>query len=177
LDVYAEACHLLDSAGVRYVVIGAMGVNLHSAPRAPVVLTEDLDLLLPADPAQLRRAVVSLSGAGFLLEARGEPLVGDDAVILAGIARARARVRATKDESAVDLALEAAGLLFEDVWARHVVRRIDGTQVRVAPLPDIVRSKMHANRLKDRLFLATYADRLAELMREAGVEPPPELLG
>jgi hypothetical protein len=49
--------------------------------------------------------------------------------------------------------------------------------VRVAPLQDIVRSKMLANRLKDRLFLATYADRLAELMREEGVEPPPDLLG
>jgi hypothetical protein len=47
--------------------------------------------------------------------------------------------------------------------------------VRVAPLVDIVRSKMLANRLKDRLFLATYADRLAELMRDAGLEPPPEL--
>jgi hypothetical protein len=177
VDVYAEACSLLEEADVRYLVIGVMGINLHSTRGAAIALTEDCDLLLPPEPEPHRRAAAALAGAGFLLEAGGEPLVGNDAVVLAGIVNARARVRATKDLSTVDLTLQAAGLDFDDLWPRHTRRRLDGTAVRVAPLQDIVRSKMLANRLKDRLFLATYADRLAELMREEGVEPPPDLLG
>ena len=175
MDVYAEACNLLEAADVRYLVIGGMGINLHSTGGGPILLTEDCDLLLPRKLDNLQRAVDALQRAGFGFQAGGEPLRPGDEVILRGILRAQACIRVTKDGSIIDLPLSATGLDFEVLWARHTRRRIDGSSVRVAPLADIVRSKMEANRPKDRLFLETYRDRVAEMLRNQRVEPPPEL--
>lgn len=175
MDVYAEACSLLDAAQVRYLVIGGMGANLHMTDRGVIVLTEDCDLLIPPELEGLQRAVHVLKGAGFELECGGEPLVDDDVVILQGVLRGRVRIRALKDGAPIDLPLQAAGLDFESCWKRHTRRRMDGALVRVAPLADIVRSKLQANRPKDRLFLETYRDRLAEMMRDAKADIPPDL--
>jgi hypothetical protein len=179
LDVYAEACGELEAAGARYLVIGGMGINLHRVGSGPLLTTEDIDLLLPPDAGNRRRATEALRAAGFELSAGGEPFIvgadGDDSLVR-GVVRARACVRAVKDGVPVDLPLEAAGMEFEACWARQVRRTLGSVEVRVASLRDIVTSKLIANRDKDRVFLESFRDRLAQLIRQQGEEPPPGLV-
>jgi hypothetical protein len=65
---------------------------------------------------------------------------------------------------AVDLSLVMAGFTFARVWRRRRVFRVNGVDVPVARLADIVTSKAAAGRLKDRLFLATHAEALEHLV-------------
>ncbi len=176
VDVYAEACRRLDEAGARYLLIGGMGINLHLTEQGVIVLTEDCDLLLPAELENLDRAARALCAAGFALHAGGEPLVSPDRAVLAGILRQQATIRASKEGAPVDLPLRAEAIEFESAWERQVRRRLDGASVRLAPLVDIVRSKLALNRSKDRVFLEMLRDRLPEIFAQAGQSPPEGLL-
>jgi hypothetical protein len=179
LDVYTEACGTLEAATVRYLMIGGMGINLHRVGSGPLITTEDIDLLLPLDAANHRRATRALTAAGFGLSVGGEPYVvadAEDDAVVRGVVRARACVRAVKDGVPVDLPLEAAGIEFEACWRRQVRRTLGSVEVRVASLRDIVTSKLIVNRDKDRVFLEAFRDRLAQLIREQGEEPPPGLV-
>lgn len=58
-----------------------------------------------------------------------------------------------------------AGFTFDEVWPRRRVFTVEGVDVPVASLKDIVASKAAAGRPKDRLFLATHEEALRELGR------------
>jgi hypothetical protein len=57
-----------------------------------------------------------------------------------------------------------AGFEFETVWREHRVFTDGGVELPVARLLHIVTSKALAGRPKDRLFLATHAEALRELL-------------
>lgn len=65
---------------------------------------------------------------------------------------------------------------FEDVWDRRRIFVVDGVEVPVASLVDIVASKEQADRPKDRLFLATLKEELRQVLEAekgpGGSEPP-----
>lgn len=165
MDEYEQVLRSLRERGVRFLVVGVFGINLHAGPHGPVISTKDCALLLPADPTQLGWALDELSGLGFELEAGGEPLTHGDPVLLAGIVRSRACVRATRDELAFDLPLEIAGASFDELWSRRSMFELAGAEVPVAPLDAMLRSKQLADRPKDRLFLETYRSELEDLLR------------
>lgn len=157
---YLRVCGALAKAKVRYVMVGAFGINLLSGPRGPVLATEDCDLFLPARSEQLARAVTTLLRLGFSIEAGDEPLVGGDPVVLAGIVRARACVRAVKGSMRIDLPLEIAGFDHAALWRRRRLVKIKGVTVRIAPIDALLTSKRLANRPKDRAFLEMYFDEI-----------------
>ena len=78
----------------------------------------------------------------------------------------RALVRGQLRDVVVDLSFVMAGFDFEDVWARRRRFRVQGIEVPVAALSDIVRSKAAVGRPKDRLFLAAHEDALRQLLGE-----------
>jgi len=57
-----------------------------------------------------------------------------------------------------------AGFEFADVWAKRRTFKVQGVDVPVAALSDIVSSKAAAGRPKDQLFLATHEDALRQLL-------------
>jgi hypothetical protein len=78
----------------------------------------------------------------------------------------RTLIRATDDgELAVDLTLVMAGFEFDEVWRERRIFRMGQTDIPVARLEHIVRSKHAAGRDKDRLFLATHRDALEQMLR------------
>lgn len=162
---YAEVCRRLRLARVPYVIVGVFGASLHAQRAGLVVTTADCDILLPADVKVLGRANRVLRGLGFELEAGVEPLPDDDPVVLAGVVRARACLRAFREKAQVDLPLQIAGYEFADLWPKRRRFRLQGVEVNVASLEHILRSKELAGRPKDRLFLATYKDALEQLLR------------
>ncbi len=163
---YRMAIGALSNAGVRFVLIGVAGANYYAVPRVDLFATQDRDLFLPLDAANLLGAWQALSASGWSLWAGDEPL-GEplDLELAEQVVRRRAAVQATSgDGLTIDLTLVMAGFEFEEVWAERRVFTIEGHEVPVARLTHIVESKRQAGRKKDLLFLATHDEELRALL-------------
>lgn len=165
MDPYVEVCARFEAAGLRYLIVGAFGINLYAGQVGLVITTGDCDLLIPADVASLSTALRTLRDLHFSLEAGDEPLPDEDPVVLAGIVRARACVRASREDARIDLPLEISGASFDALWSSHRRFSVEGTTLRVAPLGDLIRSKQLAGRPKDRAFLEAHRAALEEMLR------------
>lgn len=161
-DPFVGALVALARAGVEFIVVGVGGVNFYARDASQVLVTADLDLLLPRRANALRSALAALAAAGFSFEAGGEPFLdrGDDAV-LANVARAGASLVARSEDGAhLDLMLSMTGFEFEDLAADAVSFRVGDLEVKVGRLEKLLRSKELSGRAKDLEFLRLYATRL-----------------
>lgn len=164
-DEFRAVVHELGKRSVRFAVIGVAGANYFASAAGAIFTTQDRDLFLPPDPDNLMRAWDACEAAGLTLWAGDEPLdMPHDRVIADAVVSRRALTRATRDDLQIDLTLVMAGFEFEHVWSerRHFV--VDGVDIPVARLAHIVESKAAAGREKDRLFLATHAEALRQLL-------------
>lgn len=156
----------LQRAGVRFVLIGTWGANLHARDATAVFTTFDFDLFLPPEPDTLLGTWRVCEELGLSLHVAGEPLdrPRDRALAEQAIAH-RATVRATAQSGlAVDLTLVMTAFDFEEVWRNRRVFAMDGFDVPVARLRHIIESKGATAREKDRLFLATHRAALREML-------------
>jgi hypothetical protein len=160
-DLHARSC--------RFVVIGVWGVNYYASGGGTSFRTQDRDLFLPLDAENLVAAWASCEAAGLELFAAREPLDQPrDLWLGRRVVERRALTQATDGaDLRVDLALTMAGLDFESVWRERRTFDVHGVSVPVARLRHIVESKAAAGREKDRLFLATHAEALRELLGES----------
>jgi predicted pyridoxine 5'-phosphate oxidase superfamily flavin-nucleotide-binding protein len=148
------------------VVIGVSGVNHYAQTAGLVFATQDRDLFLPLDPDNALRAWQTCRDEGLELWCNDEPLGKPmDRILAEQVISRRALVRAEGQGLLVDLSLVMAGFAFDDVWPRRRVFKVEGVEIPVASLKDIVASKAAAGRPKDRLFLATHEEALRELGR------------
>lgn len=60
--------------GVRYVLTGVSGVNLHAHSAGLVFTTQDRDVMLPPEPENLLLAWQACESCGLELSSSGEPL-------------------------------------------------------------------------------------------------------
>ena len=80
---FAQALAALAGAEVDSVIVGVGGINFYARDGAEAFATLDVDILLPPEPAQLRRALNALAARGFSFQAEGEPFLnGEDDAIL-----------------------------------------------------------------------------------------------
>ena len=164
-DEFRGLVHELGRNSVRFTVIGVAGANYFASAAGAVFTTQDRDLFLPPDSDNLMRAWETCEAVGFTLWAGDEPLdVPHDRVIADAVVARRALTRATRNDLQVDLTLVMGSFEFEHVWGerRHFV--VEGVDIPVARLAHIVESKAAAGREKDRLFLATHAEALRQLL-------------
>ncbi len=154
----------LREAAVRYVVIGVWGANYYT--RGSLFMTEDQDLFLPLDADNLLRAWHVADSLGLELHSNDEPLdMPRDIDLAHAVVDRCALVGVTDgDQLDVDLTLVMAGFEFETVWARRRRFVVEGVDLQVASLADIVASKANAGRPKDKLFLATHSAALSKLL-------------
>jgi hypothetical protein len=141
--------------------------NLYARDITYAFATKDQDLFLPPDPENLVRAWQACEQLGLELFCGTEPLDRPhDLFVARAVVARRALTRATDGrELLVDLTLVMGGFDFEPVWAERRFFRLNGVDVPVARLTHIARSKATAGRPKDRLFLETHKEMLAELIR------------
>lgn len=140
----------LDSAGVRYVVVGGVAVVLHGHAR----LTADLDIAIDLTPDAARAAVAALEGLGL------RPRLP---VAAAGLADPATR-RSWNEERAmqvfsmwdpehplvsVDVFVEEL-IDFEGLWERAPIVDLGGSRPRVASIADLIHLKRLADRPQDR---------------------------
>jgi len=156
----------LDARRVRFLVIGVWGVNCYAKDAGAIFRTLDRDLFLPCDAANLLRAWEACDAAGLEMTCAGEPLDEPRDAWLAGrIVERKALTRATLGtDLVVDLTLVMAGFDFETVWPERRAFVSEGAPLPVARLSHILESKAAAGRDKDRLFLATHAEALRDLL-------------
>jgi len=134
----AEVGRALADAGLETVLIGNAGAALRGAP----VTTIDFDFLFRKTPRNLRKI----------------RHVADSlrATVLRPYYPASDLYRLTRDDDGlqVDFMATVHGLRsFEGVRDRAELLQIGGTTIRVAALPDIIRSKRAAGRARDRAVL------------------------
>ena len=165
-DPFVDLLRALHAHGVRFVLIGVWGANYYAPSGSASFETRDRDLFLPRDPGNLLKAWQASEAAGLSLWAGEEPLDSPrDEELARRVVERQALVRATgTGDLEVDLTLVMAGFDFETVWRDRRVFVIEGTDIPVARLTHIIESKAAANRDKDRLFLATHAEALRQLL-------------
>lgn len=164
IDDVLAVCRAFEEAAVRYLVIGVFGIHLHVLRRGgEAIPTEDCDLMLPRDATTLGSALRILSRMGFELEAGGEPLIDPDDVIVAGVLRSRAVVRARRGDALFDLMTHSPSLDFEVLWRESLPYVVEGLTLHVAPVEALVRSKLAAGRTKDLLFLERFRELIEDL--------------
>jgi predicted nucleotidyltransferase len=163
---FAPLARALSERGVRYVLIGVSGVNLHAHRAGVVFTTQDRDVFLPREATNLLRAWQACEERGLELTSSGEPLDRPrDRLLAERVVQLAAATTATDGEGLqVDLTLVMTGFDFDEVWRGRVVFGLAGVEVPVARLEHIVTSEANAGRDKDRLFLATHEAALRELL-------------
>ena len=139
----------LDRHGVRYVLVGGLAAVLHGASH----LTTDVDVVPYESLDNLERLSAALRELGARIRVTGEP----DGVPFDHSAPSLARVRMWNlqtDVGDLDITFEPSGTHGYDDLARDVVvMRVRGTDVPVASLADVIRSKEAAGRDRDRAVL------------------------
>ena len=89
-----------------------------------------------------------------------------DLMLAERVVARRALVRATDGAGLdIDLALDMAGFEFDEAWGARRIFRVGEIELPVARLRHIIESKRSAGRDKDRLFLATHADLIQDLIK------------
>jgi hypothetical protein len=121
--------------GVEFLVVGGHAVAFHGYPR----FTEDLDLLVRADPLNAARVMSALDAFGFgNIGLTADDFVADDRVIQLGRAPNR-----------VDLLTRLWGVEFDEAWARRVAGALDEISVPMLSRADLIRNKRATARPQD----------------------------
>jgi hypothetical protein len=157
----------LAAGSVRYVLIGVSAANLYGPAGQAVFATDDIDLFVPPDPANLVEAWNACERAALNLWLGDEPLERPrDRWLAERVVERRTLTRASGPNALqIDLTLIMAGFDFETVWKERRDFLIEGIPVPTARLLHIVESKQAAGRPKDHLFLATHKDALEQLLK------------
>jgi hypothetical protein len=143
----------LDRHGVEYVMVGGLGARAHGATRP----TEDVDFVPRSTGENLQRLADALRELGARLrvagmsdeEARQLPIVVDGPT-LAAFGSTTWATDAGSIDVLHDLPTATGRRSYDELSSRSTTTRLDGIVIRVAALDDIVASKQHADRPKDR---------------------------
>jgi hypothetical protein len=128
------------AADVRYLVISGYAVGFHDRPRA----TKDIDLLLADTPDNIARAGRALTAFGAprnIVDALQGAAFDD--VVWFGIPPGR-----------VDLLKSAGGVDFDNAYQRRIVMTLEGVDVSVVSIEDLLAMKRAADRDQDRVDIA-----------------------
>lgn len=152
---------VLESHGVRFVLIGGIAARLRGAP----LLTEDLDIAPDAAADNLARLAAALAELGALLRTAAEPN-GVEFPIEPELLAAADSWTLVTSHGDLDLVVAPAGTGGYPDLARSaelLTVSDDGLAVPVAALGDIIRSKEAAGREKDRAALPLLRRTLEQL--------------
>jgi hypothetical protein len=132
---YKEMLQFLVDEKVKFLLVGAYAMAVHGYPRA----TMDIDIWVMPDPENAQAVLQALDRFGAPLhELTIEDLQKDDTIFQIGVAPRR-----------IDIITGASGLQFDETLANSSVIDIDGLDVRVPSIDDLIRNKKASGRTKD----------------------------
>jgi hypothetical protein len=132
---YRDMLQALVDEKVRFLLVGAYALAAHGYPRA----TMDIDIWVMPSAENAEAVLRALRRFGAPLEnlAR-EDLKTADTVFQIGVAPRR-----------IDIITSASGLRFEETFGRAMAVDIEGIEVHVPSVEDLIRNKRASGRTKD----------------------------
>jgi hypothetical protein len=132
---YRDMLQALADEKVSFLLVGAYAMAAHGYPRA----TMDIDIWVMPSAENAKAVMRALSRFGApLLNLAKEDLQKAGTVFQIGVAPRR-----------IDIITAASGLQFEETFERSLAVDIEGIQVRVPTIDDLIRNKRATGRTKD----------------------------
>jgi predicted nucleotidyltransferase len=132
---FKEFLSLLRSHGVEYLLIGGYAVIYHGFPRA----TGDMDIWIAMDPENARRMVDTVREFGFDTPDLSPALfLQDDSMVRMGNVPLR-----------IEILTRISGVGFDECYHNRIVDEMDGVEVSVISLRDLLANKRASGRHKD----------------------------
>ena len=140
----------LNKADIRYVAVGGVAIILHGYVRA----TTDIDLIMDLQVEEAEKTIRVLSDAGY------KPRVPVDALDFADAAKREdwintkgmtvfSMFHSTQPGLTIDLFAKHP-IPFNELWQRSQIFEVDGTNIRVCSIDDLLTLKQMAGRDKDK---------------------------
>ena len=132
---YRDMLRALSDEKVRFILVGAYALAAHGYPRA----TMDIDIWVMPSPDNAAAVLRALRRFGAPLHnLTKEDLQKDGTVFQIGIAPRR-----------IDIITAASGLQFELTYQNSISVNIDGMEVRIPSIDDLIINKKATGRTKD----------------------------
>ncbi len=132
---YRDMLHVLSEEQVRFILVGAYALAAHGYPRA----TMDIDIWVMPSPENADAVLRALSRFGAPLHnLTKEDLLKDGTIFQIGVAPRR-----------IDIITSASGLQFETTYQNSISVNIEGIEVRIPSIEDLILNKRAIGRTKD----------------------------
>jgi predicted nucleotidyltransferase len=132
---YKDILRSLNGENVRFLLVGAYALAAHGYPRA----TMDIDIWVMPSPENADAVLRALKRFGAPLHGLTKAdLQKDDTIFQIGVAPRR-----------IDIITGASGLKFEEAFSHSLDVEIDGLQLRILSLDDLIANKRASGRKKD----------------------------
>jgi hypothetical protein len=132
---YKDMLRALSVEKVKYLLVGAYAMAAHGYPRS----TLDIDFWVLQSPKNADAVMRALQRFGAPLHnLTAEDLQRNGTIFQIGIAPRR-----------IDIITEATGLEFEEVYQRSQPITIEGIEVRIPSIGDLIRNKRATGKTKD----------------------------
>ena len=132
---YKDMLHALSDEKVKFLLVGAYALAAHGYPRA----TMDIDIWVMPSSENADAVLRALRRFGAPLHnLTKEDLQKDGTIFQIGVAPRR-----------IDIITAASGLQFEETYGRSLSINIEGLEVHIPSIDDLIRNKMASGRTKD----------------------------
>jgi len=132
---YKEMLQCLAGESVKFLVVGAYALAAHGYPRA----TMDIDIWVMPSRDNAEAVLRALGRFGAPLRGlTADDLQQDDTVFQIGIAPRR-----------IDIITGVSGLRFEEAFARSITIDIEGLQLNIPSVDDLILNKRASGRTRD----------------------------
>ncbi len=132
---YKDMLHALSNEKVKFLLVGAYALAAHGYPRA----TMDIDIWVMPSPQNADAVLRALRRFGAPSHnLTKEALQKDGTIFQIGVAPRR-----------IDIITAASGLQFEEVYGRSLSVNIEGIEVHIPLIDDLIRNKRASGRTKD----------------------------
>lgn len=132
---YRDMLHALSEERVRFLLIGAYAMAAHGYPRA----TMDIDIWVLPSPENAEAVLRALHRFGAPMNnLTKEDLRKEGIIFQIGVAPRR-----------IDIITTASGLKFEETYEGSMPVTIEGIEVHIPSVEDLIRNKRATGRTKD----------------------------
>lgn len=132
---FKEFLKLLNKNHVKYLIIGGYAVNIHGYPR----FTGDIDFWIDKDSDNAKRTCDAIHQFGF----------EDTNLTPESFQRPNALIRMGVTPFMIEIHTAVSGIRFEDCYPHRVIKEIDGIQVDVIDLKNLIKNKRASGRHRD----------------------------
>jgi predicted nucleotidyltransferase len=132
---YKEMLECLSEEGVSFLLVGAYALAVYGYPRA----TKDIDFFVRASPANASSLMRALSRFGAPLTGISESDFASEGIVF----------QIGNSPRRIDILTRISGVDFENAYAKRNVVNVDGLDVPVISMSDLIANKRASGRMQD----------------------------